>query len=134
MNSNFIFKPLGIHHIAIICSNYKISLQFYKDVIGLEILSEVFRADRQSWKADLGLNGNYLIELFSFPEPPQRLSRPEASGLRHLAFMVENIEDAANHLIKLGIPHEPIRLDEFTQKRFFFFEDPDKLPIEFYSI
>lgn len=133
-NSIFKFKPSDIHHVAIICSNYEISLKFYKEVIGLELLNEVYRKERQSWKADLGLNGKYLIELFSFPEPPKRLSRPEASGLRHLAFAVQDIEEAANHLKKLGIYHEPIRIDEYTQKRFFFFEDPDNLPIEFYSI
>ena len=133
-NSNFNFKPFDIHHIAIVCSDYKASLRFYLEVIGLELLNEVYREERQSWKADLGLNGIYLIELFSFPEPPKRLSRPEASGLRHLAFAVQDIEEAANHLMKLGIYHEPIRIDEYTQKRFFFFEDPDNLPIEFYSI
>ena len=133
-NASFNFKPSEIHHVAIICSNYEISLKFYKEVIGLELLNQVYREERQSWKADLGLNGKYLIELFSFPEPPKRLSRPEASGLRHLAFAVQDIEEAANHLKKLGIYHEPIRIDEYTQKRFFFFEDPDNLPIEFYSI
>jgi len=133
-NSSFNFKPSDIHHVAIICSNYEISLKFYKEVIGLELLNEVYREERQSWKADLGLNGKYLIELFSFPNPPQRLSQPEAAGLRHLAFAVNNIDEAASHLMKLGVAHEPIRIDEYTQKRFFFFEDPDKLPIEFYSI
>lgn len=127
------FKPIQLHHIAIICSDYQKSLRFYQEVIGLELLHEVYRIDRDSWKADLGLNGNYLIELFSFPNPPQRLSRPEATGLRHIAFAVNNIEDASRHVMKLGINHEPIRIDEYTQKRFFFFEDPDKLPIEFYS-
>jgi glyoxylase I family protein len=128
------YKVNSLHHIAIICSNYQNSLRFYQDVIGLELLQEVYREERQSWKADLGLNGKYLIELFSFPNPPQRLSRPEATGLRHLAFAVQDIEEAANHLKKLGINHEPIRIDEYTQKRFFFFEDPDNQPIEFYSI
>ena len=128
------YKVNSLHHIAIICSSYQNSLRFYQDVIGLELLQEVYREERQSWKADLGLNGKYLIELFSFPNPPQRLSRPEAVGLRHLAFEVLNIEEASNHLGRLGINHEPIRIDEYTQKRFFFFEDPDKLPIEFYSI
>lgn len=133
-NSKSNFKPSGIHHVAVICSNYRISLQFYQEVIGLELLTEVYREDRKSWKAGLGLQGKYLIELFSFPDPPKRLSRPEANGLRHIAFAVDNIDDAEDHLLKLGIPHEPIRIDQYTQKRFFFFEDPDKLPIEFYSI
>jgi glyoxylase I family protein len=127
-------KTLTIHYVAIICSNYKKSLRFYLEVIGLELLSEVYREDRQSWKADLGLQGKYLIELFSFPDPPQRISQPEATGLRHLAFAVQNIDEAAKHLKNMGIQTEPIRVDDYTKKRFFFFEDPDKLPIEFYAI
>ncbi len=127
-------KTLSIHHLAIICSNYKKSLRFYLEVVGLELLSEVYREDRQSWKADLGLQGKYLIELFSFPDPPQRISQPEATGLRHLAFAVQNIDEAAKHLKNMGIQTEAIRVDEYTKKRFFFFEDPDKLPIEFYAI
>jgi glyoxylase I family protein len=127
-------KTLSIHHVAIICSNYKKSLRFYLEVVGLELLSEVYREDRQSWKADLGLQGKYLIELFSFPDPPQRISQPEATGLRHLAFAVQNIDEAAKHLKNMGIQTEAIRVDEYTKKRFFFFEDPDKLPIEFYAI
>lgn len=127
-------KVHSIHHVAIICSDYSKSLRFYQDVIGLELLNEFYREDRLSWKADLGLNGKYIIELFSFPDPPQRLSRPEALGLRHLAFAVQDINKASEHLMHLGIQHEPIREDQYTQKRFFFFEDPDKLPIEFYSI
>jgi glyoxylase I family protein len=128
------FKPNHIHHIAIICSDYQRSLLFYTQVIGLELVSQVFRADRQSWKADLSLNQQYVIELFSFPDPPKRLSRPEAVGLRHLAFAVPNIDVAANHLDQHKITREEIRVDVFTQKRFFFFMDPDNLPIEFYEI
>jgi glyoxylase I family protein len=133
-NSYFSFKPFDIHHVAIICSNYDTSLRFYLEVVGLELLSEVYREDRQSWKADLGLQGKYLNELFSFPDPPQIIRQPEATGLRHLAFAVQNIDEAAKHLKNMGIQTEPIRLDEYTKKRFFFFEDPDKLPIEFYAI
>jgi glyoxylase I family protein len=133
-NSYFSFKPSDIHHIAIICSNYNTSLRFYLEVVGLELLGEVYREDRKSWKADLGLQGKYLIELFSFPDPPQRISQPEATGLRHLAFAVQDIEEAAKHLKNMGVQTEAIRVDEYTKKRFFFFEDPDKLPIEFYAV
>ena len=123
----------NIHHIAIICSDYEKSKRFYTEVLALEIIREVYREERQSYKLDLALNGNYIIELFSFPNPPHRVSTPEACGLRHLAFEVEDIEKVIAHLSKQGITTEPIRIDEFTQKRFTFFEDPDKLPIELYE-
>ena len=124
----------NIHHIAIICSNYTISKKFYTEILGLEIIREVYREERDSYKLDLALNGNYLIELFSFPNPPKRLSRPEGAGLRHLAFQVINIEDAINELHQKGITTETIRIDEFTGKRFTFFFDPDNLPLELYEI
>ena len=123
-----------IHHIAIICSDYEKSKQFYTEILGLEITQEVYREERQSYKLDLSLNGNYCIELFSFPNPPKRTSRPEASGLRHLAFEVDNIETTIEMLSNHNIKTELIRIDEFTQKRFTFFEDPDQLPIELYEI
>lgn len=123
-----------IHHIAIICSDYEKSKQFYTEILGFEITQEIYREGRQSYKLDLALNGNYCIELFSFPNPPERVSQPEARGLRHLAFEVENIESAIENLSKYNIQTEPIRIDEFTQKRFTFFEDPDQLPIELYEI
>lgn len=126
------FKQL--HHIAIICSNYEVSKHFYTKILGFEVLKEVYRAERQSYKLDLALNGNYLIELFSFPDVPKRPSRPEATGLRHLAFQVENIEAAIAHLAAYHVVCEAIRVDEFTQKRFTFFADPDDLPIELYEI
>ena len=94
----------------------------------------MYREARQSYKLDLALNGNYCIELFSFPNPPERISHPEACGLRHLAFEVDDIEVAIENLSKHKIPTEPIRIDEFTQKRFTFFEDPDRLPIELYEV
>jgi glyoxylase I family protein len=122
-----------IHHIAIICSNYAVSKQFYTAVIGLEILNEIYRAERDSYKLDLALNGNYVIELFSFPNPPKRLSRPEATGLRHLAFEVNNLEEVVLKMNSLNISIEPIRIDEFTDKKFTFIADPDGLPIEFYE-
>lgn len=123
----------SIHHIAIICSDYERSKAFYTEVLGLTILQEVYRAERQSYKLDLALNGIYIIELFSFPNPPARPSRPEASGLRHLAFQVENIEDVVQSLQQKNIMVEPIRIDEYTQKKFTFFADPDDLPIELYE-
>ena len=123
-----------IHHIAIICSDYEVSKKFYTEVLGLTIIQEIYRSERQSYKLDLALNDNYVIELFSFPNPPKRVSRPEASGLRHLAFAVDNLEVIINHLNKNQIISEPIRIDEFTGKRFTFIADPDDLPIEFYEL
>jgi len=123
----------SIHHTALICSDYKKSKQFYTDVLGLTIIREVYREERQSYKLDLALNRNYIIELFSFPNPPKRPSYPEACGLRHLAFEVNDIEKMIDHLKQNNVEAEPIRIDEFTQKRFTFISDPDGLPIEFYE-
>jgi glyoxylase I family protein len=124
----------GLHHIAIICSDYQKSKHFYTQILGFTILNEVYRSERQSHKLDLALNGEYLIELFSFPAPPSRPSRPEAAGLRHIAFKVENIEQAKSGLEDQGITVEPIRIDEFTQKKFTFLADPDQMPIELYEL
>ena len=124
----------SIHHIAIICSDYQRSKYFYTAVLKLEVIREVYREERQSYKLDLALNGQYIIELFSFPLPPLRPSRPEASGLRHLAFSVANLEIVLAQLEKQGIAAEPIRTDEYTGKRFTFIADPDGLPIELYEI
>jgi len=126
-------KLNSIHHIAIICSDYEVSKRFYTEVLGLEIVHEVYRKERNSYKLDLALNGNYVIELFSFPDPPERLSQPEATGLRHLAFEVKNLDKSIEELNSKNIKTEPIRTDEFTGKRFTFFADPDGLPIEFYE-
>lgn len=123
----------AVHHIAIIVSDYENSKRFYTEVLGLKIIREVFRAERQSYKLDLSLNGNYLIELFSFPNPPKRVSRPEATGLRHLAFEVDNIETTVDFLTSKNAIPEPVRIDEFTGKKFTFINDPDGLPIEFYE-
>lgn len=122
-----------IHHIAIICSNYEKSKRFYTAVLGLEILKEVYRQERKSFKLDLALNGEYIIELFSFPEPPPRVSYPEAAGLRHLSFLVDNFEETIDELTNKGIPCEPIRVDKLTSQRFTFIFDPDDLPIEIYE-
>lgn len=123
-----------VHHIAIICSDYQKSKHFYTEILDLEIINEVFRPERDSYKIDLALNGIYVIELFSFPSPPVRVSNPEACGMRHLAFEVSNLESVIAKLTKNSIKTEPIRIDEFTKKRFTFFEDPDNLPIELYEI
>lgn len=123
----------GFHHIAIICSDYQKSKQFYTQILGFEIIQEVYRAERQSYKLDLALNGQYTIELFSFPNPPARPSHPEACGLRHLAFKVKKIEEVIAQLAEKGIATEPIRIDEWTGKNFTFFNDPDDLPIELYE-
>jgi len=124
---------MQIHHIAIICSNYEVSKKFYTEVLGLNIIREVYREERQSYKLDLAIGEHYVIELFSFPNPPKRPSRPESCGLRHLAFSVENVEEKRNELISKGLECEEIRIDEFTDKRFFFTSDPDDLPLEFYE-
>lgn len=124
---------MQIHHIAIICSNYEISKKFYTEVLGLKILREVYRAERDSYKLDLGIENQYVIELFSFPNPPKRPSRPESCGLRHLAFSVENIEEKRRELLGKNLVCEEIRIDEFTDKKFFFTQDPDDLPLEFYE-
>ena len=124
---------LGLHHIAIICSNYKTSKQFYTEILGFKIEREIYRSERDSYKLDLSLNGNYLIELFSFPNPPTRPSRPESTGLRHIAFAVANIQESVNYLSSKNIICEDIRIDETTGKRFTFFNDPDNLPIEIYE-
>lgn len=124
---------MHIHHIAIICSDYEVSKKFYTEVLGLNILREVYRAERQSYKLDLAIGEHYVIELFSFPNPPKRLSRPESCGLRHLAFAVENVEEKREELIQKGLDCEEIRIDEFTGKKFFFTQDPDALPLEFYE-
>lgn len=122
-----------IHHVSLICSDYERSKRFYTEALELEIIREVFREERKSYKLDLALNGNYVLELFSFPEPPDRLTRPEACGLRHLAFEVNNIDKAIDRLLEKGIVAEPIRQDEQTGKRFSFISDPDGLPIELYE-
>ncbi|MBG6235942.1 glyoxylase I family protein [Pedobacter sp. CAN_A7] len=122
-----------IHHIAIICSDYARSKEFYVKVLELKILREVYREERQSFKLDLAINDHYQIELFSFDQVPARPSQPEAAGLRHLAFEVEDLDVVINNLASKGVVTEPVRIDEFTGKRFTFFADPDGLPLELYE-
>jgi len=121
-----------IHHVAIICSDYDRSRRFYSEVLGFPVIREVFREARQSWKCDLDA-GNAQIELFSFPSPPPRPSYPEAAGLRHLAFAVADLDAEVARLTALGVAVEPVRVDEYTDRRFTFFADPDGLPLEVYE-
>ncbi|MCR9063692.1 MAG: VOC family protein [Cytophagales bacterium] len=123
----------SIHHIAIICSDFQRSKDFYTKVLGFEILAETYREARDSYKLDLTLKGQYVIELFSFPNPPSRVSRPEARGLRHLAFEVNDVAQEKDKLAAAGVTSEEIRIDELTGKKFTFFEDPDGLPLELYE-
>jgi glyoxylase I family protein len=124
----------GIHHVAIICSDYERSKHFYVNILGLPIIAETFRASRNSYKLDLEVGNGGAIELFSFPNPPDRPSTPEACGLRHLAFKVDDLDASVAHLTANGITVEAIRTDELTNKRFTFFKDPDGLPLELYEI
>jgi glyoxylase I family protein len=126
-------KLNAIHHIAIICSDYPVSKNFYTEILGFTVHAEYYRATRDSYKLDLKLGDRYCVELFSFPNPPARTSRPEACGLRHLAFEVTDLEEAVDWLAKNGVITEPIRTDEYTGKRFTFFADPDDLPLELYE-
>ncbi|MFN6571603.1 VOC family protein [Dendronalium sp. ChiSLP03b] len=126
-------KITGIHHVAIICSDYKRSKKFYVEVLGFSIIQETFRVERNSYKLDLRVGENNQIELFSFPNPPQRVGNPEACGLRHLAFEVRDIEQTVSDLNFQGVETENIRIDEITGKKFTFFKDPDNLPLEIYE-
>lgn len=122
-----------MHHVAVICSDYEASKKFYTKILGFEIKNEVYRKERDSFKLDLLLNDEYVIELFSFPAPPKRVSRPEATGLRHIAFEVDDIQTVIAQLKINNIAYEAIRTDEYTNKRFTFISDPDGLPIELYE-
>ena len=120
-------------HVAIICSDYARSKSFYTEVLPFTVICETYRAERDSWKLDLAIPGGSQIELFSFPNPPPRVNRPEAQGLRHIAFAVKNLDLQISYLLAKGITVEPIRTDELTGQRFTFFTDPDGLPIELYE-
>lgn len=125
---------IGIHHIAIIVSDYDRAKYFYTKILGAEIVQETYRATRDSYKLDLRFRDGNQLELFSFPQPPPRLTQPEACGLRHLAFRVDDLDNAILFLQQHGVESEPIRIDPLTGKRFTFFRDPDYLPLEFYEI
>jgi glyoxylase I family protein len=126
-------KILRTHHVAVICSDYETSKRFYTQILGLEVVSEVYRRERNSYKLDLRIPDGVQVELFSFPGPPKRPSYPEACGLRHLAFEVPDIDQAVAELQGAGVSVEPVRVDEHTGKRFTFFADPDGLPLELYE-
>ncbi len=123
----------SIHHIAIICSDYERSKKFYTEVLGFTIVQEIYREERDSYKLDLALHGQYIIEIFSFPNAPERPSQPEAAGLRHLAFAVNDVEEGRAYLKQHGVESENIRVDQHSGKRFTFFADPDGLPLELYE-
>ena len=123
----------AIHHVAIICSNYEKSKHFYTSILGLTVVAENYREERKSYKLDLQLPSGEQIELFSFPDVPARPTKPEALGLRHVAFVVESVEAVSNHLMAAGIDVEPIRVDEYTNRKYTFFKDPDGLPLELYE-
>jgi glyoxylase I family protein len=126
-------RVTGLHHAAIICSDYPLSKSFYTEILSFEIILETYRAERDSYKLDLAIPGGSQIELFSFPSPPRRVSHPEACGLRHLAFTVSDLDQQVADLFSKGVSVEPIRVDPTTERRFTFFADPDGLPIEFYE-
>lgn len=123
----------SIHHVAIICYDYAVSKRFYTETLGLEVIAEHYRESRQSYKLDLALPDGGQIELFSFPDAPPRPSRPEAQGLRHLAFAVDDVAQCKTWLERQGVAVEAIRTDEYTGRRFTFFADPDGLPLELYE-
>ena len=123
----------SIHHIAILTDDYEKSKRFYTEVLGFEVIRETYRAERRSYKLDLAIAGLYQIELFSFPDFRERGSYPEAKGLRHLAFAVDDVDEAADALRMKGIEVEAVRVDELTQKRFVFFTDPNGQPLEWYE-
>ena len=128
-----IMNIVRTHHVAIICSDYEVSKRFYSRTLGLEVVSEVHRKERDSYKLDLRLPDGTQVELFSFPDPPHRLTYPEACGLRHLAFEVADIDEAVDDLGRWGVAVEKVRIDEHTGKRYTFFADPDGLPLELYE-
>ncbi|HWU52266.1 MAG TPA: VOC family protein [Tahibacter sp.] len=125
---------LRLHHAAIICSDYAVSRRFYTEVLGLTVIAENYRAERDSWKLDLALPDGSQVELFSFPSPPPRPSWPEACGLRHLCFAVADVEACRRELLARGVPVQDIRIDEYTSRRFVFLSDPDGLPLELYEV
>lgn len=126
---------MRIHHVALIASDYAASKSFYTEILGLQIIEETYRAERESWKCDLAAaDGHYLLELFSFPNPPPRLTAPEACGLRHLAFAVQDVAAMRTNLQAKGVDCEEIRIDALTERQFFFIKDPDGQPLEFYQL
>ncbi len=123
-----------LHHVAIICSDYSRAKHFYTEILGFRVIAEEYRRERRSYKLDLAVGVHTQIELFSFPDAPTRPSFPEAQGLRHLAFAVDDVADVKAKLEAKGVLVEPIRVDAATGKRYTFFADPDQLPLEIYQV
>ncbi len=126
-------KINGIHHVAMLTDRYEESKKFYTEVLGFSIISEVYRKERDSFKLDLAINGVYTIEMFTFPEYRERASYPEAKGLRHLAFVVDNVAEWIVFLRSKNIQVEDVRIDETTQRKFTFFYDPNGQPLELFE-
>ena len=122
----------AIHHVAILVKDYQRSRHFYVDLLGFRVIRENWRPEKQDWKLDLAV-GELELEIFSAPGAPERPTRPEALGLRHLAFRVQSVAETAAELNALGIETEPIRIDEFSNRPFTFFRDPDGLPLELHE-
>jgi glyoxylase I family protein len=133
LDGQTLMKINKIHHVAIICTNYTESKHFYVDILKFSVIHETYRSERDSYKLDLKVSDHDTLELFSFPSPPSRPSTPEACGLRHLAFEVDNIEENIDYLTSKGVNVEPVRVDPITGKKFTFFKDPDNLPLEIYE-
>ena len=123
----------AIHHVAIIVSDYEKSRAFYTELLGFPIIRENYRPEKRDWKLDLRLNDTTELEIFAPENPPKRVNRPEACGLRHLAFAVRDVERTVRELTERGIACEPIRKDAFTGKKMTFFFDPDGLPLELHE-
>ncbi|QEC67260.1 VOC family protein [Panacibacter ginsenosidivorans] len=126
-------KIKHIHHVAILTDNYEQSKKFYTEILGFEIIAETYRAERNSYKLDLAINGLYQIELFSFPDYRERGSYPESKGLRHLAFAVDDVEASTAFLKSKNVDVQDVRIDELTGKKFVFFIDPNGQPLELYE-
>ena len=120
------------HHIAIICSDWEKAKQFYVEKLGFELIKEAYRPAQDDYLRMLKL-GETVLELFIMPQNPERVTNPEAKGLRHLAFRVEDIEPAVQWLHSLGIETEPVREDPYNGGRYVFFKDPDGLPLELHE-
>ena len=126
-------KLSSVHHIAIIVSDIEKARGFYVEKLGFEVVRESYRKERDDWKLDLRVDEHTELEIFAEKNPPKRVNRPEACGLRHLAFRVESVEETVKELAEMGIECEPIRTDSFTGEKMTFFLGPDGLPLELHE-